>query len=209
MKSRIEIEQRLHNENDMFVIDVLRWVLDGGCPFCDHKDRADYERQLVAEEVTPDYLEAKHGWPEGTVMNHMEAHLEYNPRDAAEVEEARERSIDTLTSAEGIVRRIEGYLNELEERKENDGMITPDFVSDATRLIGQANSSIKLIAQLKKEIGVDSQFLLAQTHMNNMNHVLVDVLKDNPQLLDEVEFRMQALRAPRVEDVDFEVVDDA
>ena len=31
--------------------------------------------------------------------------------------------------------------------------INSDFVADAARLIGQANSSLKLIGQLKKEIG--------------------------------------------------------
>ena len=208
MKSRIEIEQRLHNENDVFVIEVLRWVLDGGCPMCDHKNRAEYERQLIAEEVTPDFLEAKHSWPDGTVMTHMESHVEYDPVVAGEVEDARAQSINTLDAAEDIVRRITNYLNELEQQKEATGEITTEFVADAARLIAQANSSLKLVGQLKKEIGVDSQLLLAQAHMNNMSHILIDVLRDTPELLDQVELRMAALREPTsVQDVEFEVIE--
>tara|TARA_R100000995_G_scaffold14634_1_gene5725 strand:- start:1772 stop:2392 length:621 start_codon:yes stop_codon:yes gene_type:complete len=206
MKTRIEIEQRLHNENDAFVIEVLTWVLDGNCPFCAHSDRVNLERQLSSGEVTPDYLEAKYGWPEGTVMTHMESHIDYDPIEAERVEEARRQSIDTLDTAERIVIRIEGYLHELDERKEQVGTITPEFVADATRLIGQANSSLKLIGQLKKEIGVDSQLLLAQSHMNNMSHILVNTLKGHPELLDDIELRMQALRAP-THDVEFEVIE--
>ena len=86
MKTRIEIEQRLHNENDAFVIEVLTWVLDGNCPFCAHSDRVNLERQLSSGEVTPDYLEAKYGWPEGTVMTHMESHIDYDPIEAERVE---------------------------------------------------------------------------------------------------------------------------
>ncbi len=208
MKSRIEIEQRLHNEADIFVIEVLRWVLDGGCAMCDHKNRTEYERDLIAEEVTPDFLEAKHSWPDGTVMTHMAAHVEYDPVTAGEIEEARVQSINTLDSAEDIVRRITSYLDELEQEKENTGQITTEFVADAARLIAQANSSLKLVGQLKKEIGVDSQLLLAQSHMNNMSHILIDVLRDTPELLDQVELRMQALRDPTsVQDVDFEVIE--
>lgn len=207
MKSRIEIEQRLHNENDVFVIEVLRWVLDGGCPMCDHKNRSQYEREIMAEEASPDFLEAKHSWPDGTVITHMEAHVDYDPIVAGEVEQARAQSINTLDAAEDIVRRITNYLNELEQQKEATGEITTEFVTDAARLIAQANSSLKLVGQLKKEIGVDSQLLLAQAHMNNMSHILIDVLRDSPELLDQVELRMAALREPTTVDVDFEVIE--
>ena len=202
MKSRIEIEQRLHNENDVFVIEVLRWVLDGGCPMCEHPDRLDMERDIIAGAITPDYLEARHGWPEGTVMTHMEAHVEFDPREAVRVDGERRQAVNTLDTAEEIVTRILGYLDELDVQKDQIGM-TSEFVTDVTRLIGQANTSLKLVGQLKKEIGVDSQILLAQAHMNNMSHILVDALKNHPELLDEVELRMQALRAP-VTDVEFE-----
>ena len=33
MKSKTEIQKRLAAENAAFVIEVLRWVLDGGCAF--------------------------------------------------------------------------------------------------------------------------------------------------------------------------------
>lgn len=32
MRTRREIETRLAQENDAFAIEVLRWVLAGGCP---------------------------------------------------------------------------------------------------------------------------------------------------------------------------------
>ena len=115
---------------------------------------------------------------------------------------------ELTNTSEDIVRRITNYLNELEQQKEATGEITTEFVADAARLIAQANSSLKLVGQLKKEIGVDSQLLLAQAHMNNMSHILIDVLRDTPELLDQVELRMAALREPTsVQDVDFEVIE--
>jgi hypothetical protein len=208
MKTRLEIQQRLKNENDMFVMEVLRWVLDGGCAMCDHKNRKEYEKDLMNDETSPDYLETKHKWAEGTVMAHMESHVEFDPDEAAHIEEARKQTINTLDSAEDIVTRIQTYLDELEERKEAHGGITSEFVADVARLIGQANSSLKLVGQLKKEIGVDSQLLLAQAQMNNMSNILVDVLKHSPELLDDIELRMAALRAPsNVIDVNYEVVE--
>ena len=207
LKSRLEIEQRLANENDMFVVEVLRWVLDGGCPMCDHKKRKEYEIGIMNEEISPDYLETKHNWPEGTVMRHMESHVEFDPEEANHIEEAREQTINTLDSAEDIVIRIRNYLDELEERKEQVGGITSEFVADATRLIGQANASLKLVGQLKKEIGVDSQLLLAQAHMNTMSQILVDVLRNDPHLLDQIELQMASLKAPKTVDVEFEVIE--
>ena len=207
MKTRLEIQQRLKNENDMFVMEVLKWVLDGGCPMCDHKNRKEYEKEIMNDETSPDYLESKHNWPEGTVVRHMESHVQYDPDEAAHIEEARKQTINTLDAAEDIVVRVQNYLDELEERKEAHGGITSEFVADAARLIGQANSSLKLVGQLKKEIGVDSQILLAQAQMNNMSNILVDVLRHNPELLDDIELRMSALKAPSVVDVDYEVVE--
>lgn len=207
MKTRIEIEQRLANENDMFVVEVLRWVLDGGCQMCDHKKRKEYEIEIMNEETSPDYLETKHTWEDGTVMRHMESHVQFDPDEAQHIEAAREQTIDTLDSAQDIVIRIRNYLDELEERKEQVGGITSEFVADATRLIGQANASLKLVGQLKKEIGVDSQLLLAQAHMNNMSDILVDVLRNDPKLLDQIELQMASLKAPKTVDVDFEVIE--
>ena len=205
MKTRFEIQQRLRNENDMFAMEVLRWVLDGGCALCDHKKKKEFEIELNNGETTPDYLESKYSWQEGTVMKHMESHVEFDPEEAEHVEEARKQSINTLDAAEDIVNRIASYLDELEARKEAHGGITSDFVADAAKLIGQANSSLKLVGQLKKEIGVDSQLLLAQSQMNHMSNILVDVLGSNPQLLDQIEFRMAALKAPVT--VDYEVIE--
>jgi hypothetical protein len=208
MKNVREIQQRLANENDAFVIEVLRWVLDGGCPMCDHKNRKQYEKDIMAEEATPDFIETKHNWPEGTVMTHMESHIEFDPEEAQHLENARVQSINTLDSAEDIVIRIRSYLDELEERKEQHGGITSDFVADASKLIGQANSSLKLVGQLKKEIGVDSQLLLAQAQMNNMSHILVESLRNHPELLDDIELRMMTLKAPaNIIDVNYEVIE--
>jgi tRNA U55 pseudouridine synthase TruB len=203
----MEIEQRLSTENDMFVVEVLRWVLDGGCVMCDFKKCKEYEIEIMNQETSPDYLEAKHTWPEGTVIRHMESHVEFDPDEAAHVEAAREQTINTLDSAEDIVIRIRTYLDELEERKEQHGGITSEFVTDASRLIAQANSSLKLVGQLKKEIGVDSQLLLAQAQMNNMSNILVDVLRHDPHLLDQIELHMAALKAPKVIDTEFEVIE--
>ncbi len=156
-------------------------------------------------ETDPVYLETRYNWPEGTVMHHMDNHVEFDPDEAKHVEDARSKSIDTLDSAEDIVIRIRSYLDELEEQKEAQGGITSEFVADASRLIGQANSALKLVGQLKREIGVDSQLLLAQAQMNDISRILVDTLRDQPHLLDLVERRMLAMNT--VIDTDYEVVE--
>ena len=138
-------------------------------------------------------------------MNHMDNHMEYDPKEARHIEEARSQSINTLDSAEDIVIRIRNYLDELEERKEAEGGITSEFVADASRLIAQANTSLKLVGQLKKEIGVDSQLLLASAQINDVSRILVETLADQPALLDSVERKLNALSAPI--DVDYEVVE--
>ena len=209
MRSQREIQERLATTNDAFVIEVLRWVVEGDCSLCAHRKRHEYEIGVHSQEYEPTYLEVKHNWPEATVMNHMANHIDYDITKASHVEAAREQSINTLDSAEEIVNRITTYLNELEEQKEAVGGINSDFVADATRLIGQANTSLKLVAQLKKEIGVDSELLLAQAQMNDMSRLLVDVLSGHPELLDQVELRMSALKEPvNVIDVDYQEVTD-
>ena len=205
MRTKTEIQQRLAVENDAFAIEVLRWVLAGGCEMCEHRDRKELEKQVFNEEASPSYLEAKYNWPTGTVMNHMDNHMEYDPKEARHIEEARSQSINTLDSAEDIVIRIRNYLDELEERKEAEGGITSEFVADASRLIAQANTSLKLVGQLKKEIGVDSQLLLASAQINDVSRILVETLADQPALLDSVERKLNALSAPI--DVDYEVVE--
>ena len=202
MKSKSEIQKRLLSENDAFAIEVLRWVLDGGCAFCEHKDRKEYEMGLRAEEYSPVYLENKHGWPDGTVMNHIENHIEYAPAEARHVEEMRTQSIATLDLAYHLFDRLTVWMDELEEQKQAQGGISSEWVADVTKLMGQANTSLRMIGQLKKEIGVDSQLLLQEARMADMSRLLVEILRPHPELLDEVELRMSALRAPVV-DVDF------
>jgi len=205
MKSKLEIQRRLAVENDAFAIEVLRWVLSGGCEMCEHKDKKDLEKQVFNDEISPSYLEAKYNWPDGTVMHHMDTHMEYNPTEAMHVEQARSQSINTLDSAEDIVVRIRNYLDELEARKEAEGGNTSEFVADASRLIAQDNTSLKLVGQLKKEIGVDSQLLLAHNQMNDVSRILVEVLAEQPKLLDDVERKLNLLSTPI--DVPFEVIE--
>lgn len=207
MRSEREIQERLASTNDAFVIDVLRWVLDGDCAMCSHGKRREFELAIHTEEYGAGYLETKYNWPEGTVANHMDNHINYDIEEATHVEVARSQSIDTLDAAEDIVNRIRSYLDELEEQKEITGM-TSEFVTDAAKLIGQANNSLKLIGHLKKEIGVDSQLLLAHAQMQDMSRLLVDVLGNHPELLDQVELRMATLKEPiLIQDADFVAVE--
>jgi len=207
MRSKREIQERLATTDDAFVIEVLGWVLADDCRLCDHAKRREYEIGINSEEYEPTYLEVKHNWPEGSVLNHMKNHIDYDLAEASHIETARSQSIDTLDAAEDIVNRIRGYLDELEEQKEVTG-ITSEFVSDAAKLIAQANTTVKLIAQLKKEIGVDSQLLLAQAQVNDMSRLLVDVLGGHPELLDQFELRMSGLKEPtHIMEADFSVVE--
>ena len=45
--------------------------------------------------------------------------------------------------------------------------------------------------------------------MNDMSRILVEVLRGHPDLLDDVELRMSALRAPSIIDVDYTVTENA
>ena len=65
-----------------------------------------------------------------------------------------------------------------------------------TKLVGQCNTSLKLVGQLKKEIGVDSQLFLADQREAATARILVDVLRGQPHLLDQVELRLAALKTP-------------
>ena len=205
MRSQREIQTRLASENDACAIEVLRWVLAGGCEVCAHRDRREMEMRVYSGDVSRSYLEAKYNWPDGTVMNHMDSHMEYDPTEAMHMEQARSQSINTLDSAEDIVIRIRNYLDELEARKEAEGGITSEFVTDASRLIAQANASLKLVGQLKKEIGVDSQLLLVNNQLSDVSRILVETLADQPKLLDDVERKLNLLTTPI--DVDYEVVE--
>ena len=43
--------------------------------------------------------------------------------------------------------------------------------------------------------------------MNNMSQILVDVLRNDPHLLDQIELQMASLKAPKTVDVEFEVIE--
>ena len=137
----------------------------------------------------------------------MTAHMDYDPEEAKDVEKARSEAITTLDMAEDVFSRITTWLDEWEAQKSRDG-IDAEWLSTATRLVAQANTNIKLIGTLKKEIGVDSQMLLAHQQVNGVMGILVDVLRTEPKLLNQIEMRIGSLKAPtHVQDVDYEVVD--
>ena len=196
MKSKWLIEKRLEGEQDPLAIEVLRWVLESPeCPLCNHPQRKDIELQVFNGNMTGAYIEAKNSWPDGIVEEHMSEHMEFDPVEAKEVEETRKETITTLDMAEDVFSRIQRWLDEWEEEKDVHG-IDGEWLANATRLIGQANSSLKLIGTLKKEIGVDSQLLLAQQQVNGVMGILVDVLRAEPHLLNQIELRMATLREP-------------
>ena len=210
MRSIKEIRE-LYNTTDCPITeDILTWVLAENlkdCPFCDHAQRRSLELRLSRDEMTVAFLEAKMNWPPMTIYDHIQNHMEYNAEEAALVENIRSETISTLNSAESIVQRIMGWLDELEEQKGNDGGISSDFVSDASKLVNQANNALRMVGQLKKEIGVDSQLLLAQNRVDSIMGILVDTLNDHPDLLNQLEFRLSTLKAPIVLDADFSVED--
>ena len=78
MKSEREIQERLASTNDAFVIETLRWVLDSDCMMCAHPKKREFELALHNQEYGAGYLEVKYNWPEGTVMNHMDNHINYD-----------------------------------------------------------------------------------------------------------------------------------
>ena len=208
MKSKWLIEQRLQNEEDPIAIEALKWVLESPeCPLCAHKDRRDWEIQIFNGNISPAYLETKHNWETGIVEEHMTAHMDYDPEEAEEVEKARSEAISTLDMAEDVFSRITRWLDEWEAQKSRDG-IDAEWLSTATRLVAQANTNIKLIGTLKKEIGVDSQMLLAHQQVNGVRGILVDTLRNEPKLLNQIEMRIGAMKTPtHIQDTDWEVID--
>ena len=206
MRTRREIEQRLASEGNALTIETLRWVLDTpDCPMCGIANRRDLEVGIHKGDITVAYIEEKYSWPVVTVMTHMDEHVDYDPEEAKHMEAMRYESINTLDAAQDIVSRLLGWLDELEAVKDSEGGITSEWVADAAKLVAQANTSLRLVGQLKKEIGVDSQLLLAQKQMDNVMGVLVNTLQDQPQLLDQIELRVAALKPPtHVVDVDWE-----
>ena len=196
MKSKWLIEQRLKDEENTHAVEALRWVLESPeCPMCNHRYVKDMEIQVNSGNMTTAYLDAKNGWADGTAEEHMSSHMTFDPEEAKEVEIARSEAMTTLDMAEDVFGRIQRWLDEWEAEKDVHG-IDGEWLANATRLIGQANSSLKLIGTLKKEIGVDSQLLLAQQQVNGVMGILVDVLRAEPHLLNQIELRMSAMREP-------------
>ena len=206
MKSKWLIEQRLEHEEDPVAIQTLQWILESPeCPLCNHGQRKDLEYLIASGVQSPSYLEEKHNWVSGIIVEHMEEHIEYAPEEAMRIEKLRDESITTLDMAEDVFSRIQSWLDEWEEMKAETG-ITREWIGEATKLVSAANTNLKLIGTLKKEIGVDSQLLLAQQQVNGVMGILVDVLREEPALLNQMELRLAALKAPIV-DVEFEVIE--
>ena len=207
MKSKWLIEQRLGAEENADALEALRWVLESPeCPLCSSAHRKELEIHIHNGIMTPAYLEAKNGWPTGIVHEHISGHMDYDPKEAEVVEEAREEAITTLDMAQDIFTRITVWLDEWEATKNESG-IDAEWLASATRLVAQANSSLKLIGTLKKEIGVDSQILLAHQQVSGVMGILVDVLRNEPHLLNNVEMRLAALKPPSaIQEAEWEVL---
>jgi hypothetical protein len=196
MKSRWLIEQRLETETEPFAREALRWVLDSPeCPMCNLANRREVETSVFSGEHTGAYYEQKWGWNTGTVDEHMEHHIDYDPNEAREVEGLRKEAISTLDMAEDVFARITKWLDEWEEVKDAEG-INREWLAEATKLVSAGNNSLKLIGTLKKEIGVDSQLLLAGQQTQQIMGIIVDVLQNQPKLLNDMELRLAALRPP-------------
>ena len=209
MKTEQEIRERIASSANMLEIEALLWVLETpDCPICGMANRREIEVGVHKGDITPSYLEEKYSWEVGTVMKHMDEHVTFDPSEATHMEKMRAESISTLDMAQDIVSRLLNWLDELEAKKDSEGGITSEWVSDAAKLGGQANTSLKLVGQLKREIGVDSQLLLAQNQVEGIMGILVNTLADQPHLLDTIELRVAALKPPsHVVDTDWEMVD--
>lgn len=200
MRNEQEIKERLARTQSAVEIELLMWVLDTpDCSLCGHPNRRDIEVSVHAGDNTATYYDERFSWPVGTTLTHMDEHVDYDPEEAKHMETMRYESINTLDAAQDIVSRLLGWIDELEAVKDSEGGITSEWVADASRLVAQANTSLRLVGQLKKEIGVDSQLLLAQRQMDGVMAILVDSLRSQPDLLDTVEARLgaMALSAPK------------
>tara|TARA_R100001463_G_scaffold19613_4_gene48128 strand:+ start:7213 stop:7629 length:417 start_codon:yes stop_codon:yes gene_type:complete len=138
----------------------------------------------------------------------MEHHVEYDVQEAYYVEQMRSESISTLNVAEDLVQRLVSWVDELEARKQTEGL-TSEWISDAAKLLGQGQGFLKLVGQLKKEIGVDSQLILADRKVEAVMGILVDVLRNEPIYLDQIQLRLATLKQPTtvIDTDDYEVVD--
>ena len=196
MKTRKHIEKRLSESQDDGEIEVLKWVLKApDCALCQSPNRVELEMKIHRGEVTAVFLEQKYGWLPGSVNVHLSDHEDYDPVKAGLIEAMRQDTINTLNLAENTAQKIADWLTELEAQRSPE-YIDTDFIADATRLTGQLGGYLKLAGALKKEIGTDSQLLLAQRQLDEVMYILVDTLKAQPELLDQIEFRVSALKAP-------------
>jgi len=179
------------------------------CPVCQLANKREVEIKLHRGEITGAFLENKYSWNIGTVSKHMDEHLSFDPLEANRIEQLRDESISTLNVAENLVQRLVTWMDELEDRKDEEGL-TSELIGDATKLFSQAQGFLKLIGQLKKEIGTDSQLLLADRKMEMMMGILVEVLRNEPVYLDQIQLRLASLQAPVVSyvDAEFEVDDE-
>jgi hypothetical protein len=209
MKTEQEIRERMATSANLFEIEALVWVLETPeCAICGMGNRREIEVGVHKGDITPSYLEEKYSWTTGTVMTHMDSHVTFDPAEATHMEKMRAESVSTLDMAQDIVSRLLNWLDELEAQKDSGGGITSEWVADAAKLVGQANTSLKLVGQLKREIGVDSQLLLAQNQVEGIMGILVNTLADQPHILDTIEMRVAALKPPsHTIDTDWEVVD--
>ena len=170
------------------------------CPICNSPDRRMIEMNLHTNKVTPTFLETKYRWSRGSVITHMDEHVSYDPVEAAQMEKMRQESISTLGVAEDLVQRLVSWVDELEYRKESEGL-TSEWIADATKLLSQGQGFLK-------EIGVDSQLLLADRKVDLVMGVLVDVLQTEPAYLDQIQLRLASMQPPsHVIDGDFEVLE--
>ena len=124
------------------------------------------------------------------------------------MEKMRDESISTLNVAENLVQRFVTWVDELEDRKAVEGL-TSEWIGDATKLLSQGQGFLKLVGQFKKELGVDSQMLLADRKVDNMMGILVEVLRNEPVYLDQIQLQLATLQTPVaiIDDTDFEVVE--
>lgn len=196
MKSKREISERMRTEMDDRVVEALMWVLeDDGCAFCSHPQRRDLEVRLRSNQTTATFVETKLNWPVGTVRSHMDTHIEADPVEEAYVESMRKESINTLNTAEGVVMRLQSYLDEWEQQKDING-IDAEWIAMATSLTRELKGGLKLVGTLKKEIGVESQILLMRGRQDALMRILISELEEQPQLLDNIHREMMMLEAP-------------
>ena len=206
MKSKWLIEKRLETEENPTAIEILRWMLKSPeCPLCNHAKRKEIEISVFSGDVTSVFVETKNGWATGIVEEHLSEHIDYDPAEASRVEKLRDETITTLDMAQTVFGRIDGWLEEWERQKDAEGGMSREWLAEATKLANTANQSLKLIGTLKKEIGVDSQLMLAESRVNSVLGIIVDVLRDRPELLNQMELRLSALKAP-VREAEFEVL---